>query len=289
MRLGQKIKELRNKAEVSMIDMAVFLNIPRQKYKTWEEYGDADVLSNKQAQQLIDLFMLHYFDKSENDRIEGMDIAIDHIRNSYSLKIVAYEHSVLYPGFLITVQELLDAYSNKNDINNSQTSNNTQRYFIDMDGVLAVWNTGASIEEVASPGYFRNLMPMENCVRAVRDLIQNGKAIYILSSVFEDSHSINEKNKWLDQYLPEIPHANRLFVPYSMKKHEFLEKEMENLKKDDVLLDDYTKNLQEWHGIGIKMLNGINNTNGTWRGYVVKSDMHHEKLAKQIEAIAEIA
>ena len=48
-----------------------------------------------------------------------------------------------------------------------------RRLFIDMDGVLAVFDPDKSLEEVAMPGYFRNLAPMSNVVAAVKAIINN--------------------------------------------------------------------------------------------------------------------
>ena len=39
------------------------------------------------------------------------------------------------------------------------------------------------------------------------------------------------------------------------------------LRKTDILLDDYSRNLHDWAeagAIGVKLLNDINNTHGTW-------------------------
>jgi len=51
----------------------------------------------------------------------------------------------------------------------------------------------------------------------------------------------------------------------------------QGIRSDDWLLDDYTKNLVLWQppARGIKLLNGINHTRGTWA---------HDRLSYQKEA-----
>ena len=135
------------------------------------------------------------------------------------------------------------------------------RVFFDMDGVLAEWNTSASIEEVASPGYFRNRVPMVQMLDAAKRLIESGEVeVYILSAVYLNVYSNLDKYKWLKSYLPEVNDDNIIFVPYGEPKVNYID----SPTTEDVLVDDYTKNLYEWPGIGVKCINGINNTKGTW-------------------------
>ena len=143
-----------------------------------------------------------------------------------------------------------------------------RRIFIDMDGVLATWNSDKSLEEVAMSGYYRDLVPMKNVVEAIRNIVRCEEYdVYILSSVLHDI-AIRDKNYWLDTHLPEIPSVNRIYVPYGKRKCDYIGR----IDYGDILLDDFSKNLREWHGIGIKLLNGINGTKGTWNGYVVNGN-----------------
>ena len=55
------------------------------------------------------------------------------------------------------------------------------------------------------------------------------------------------------------------------------------------LLDDYTKNLASWNpNQGIKLLNGINHTRGTWQGNAVRYDKPPDILARDIARIVEL-
>lgn len=160
---------------------------------------------------------------------------------------------------------------------------NKQKIYVDMDGTLMKWNPEASLEEVTSKGYFRNLAAEANVCKAIRKIIATSEyEVFILSSVFVDDHSIEEKKQSLNYYLPEITEDHMIFVPYGESKSNFLN----SRRKTDVLIDDFSENLHKWHGIAIKMYNGINGRHGTWTGYSVYNRMEPEYLAKQIIAIA---
>jgi|GEM_PF-519314 len=162
-----------------------------------------------------------------------------------------------------------------------------QRLFVDMDGTLAVFKPVLKIEELYEKGYFAQLRPIPNVVQAVREVQQNHPEIeiYILSSVLSDSpYAVNEKNAWLDRYLPEISKDHRIFPSCGTDKREVVPG---GIKADDYLLDDYTKNLTAWEppARGIKLLNGINHTKGTWDQDRIRFDKSGKELANNIVAI----
>lgn len=90
------------------------------------------------------------------------------------------------------------------------------RLFVDMDGTLAEWQEGTPLEEVCAPGYFAQLPPNENMTKAMIRFWEysrkNDIEVFILSAVFDDGHSIRDKNAWLDQYIPFIDAEHRIFV-----------------------------------------------------------------------------
>ena len=80
-----------------------------------------------------------------------------------------------------------------------------QRLFVDMDGTLAEFKTVDTLETLYEKDYFINLKPNENVLGAIKQLIaDNDIDVYILSAYLTDSrYALEEKNAWLDKYLPE--------------------------------------------------------------------------------------
>lgn len=147
------------------------------------------------------------------------------------------------------------------------------RLFVDMDGTLAEFHHVDALEALYEKGYFLKLTPHQNVVDAVKQVFRNESdiSVYVLSAVLADSATArDEKNLWLDEHLPEIDEAHRLFTPCGVDKAAYLIANYGiKIDKWDVLLDDYTKNLISWVAIGgrgLKLLNGINDTRGTWHG-----------------------
>ena len=142
------------------------------------------------------------------------------------------------------------------------------RLFVDMDGTLAAFRKVTALEELYERGYFSGLRPQENVVTAIRRLARGPSVqVYVLSAVLFDSHyALDEKNSWLDRYLPELGREQRIFVPCGESKALYISS---YLCPEDILLDDYTVNLEDWRmhgGTGVKLLNGINHTRRSWDG-----------------------
>lgn len=157
-----------------------------------------------------------------------------------------------------------------------------RRIFVDMDGTLAKWNN-VPPENLYEKGYYENLRPNQDLINQIKELINDGEDIYILSSFLYDSnYALSEKNIWLDKYLPEIPFEKRIFVRYGESKKDYIEN---GITLSDYLIDDYTKNLLEWRsagGTGIKYLNGINHTRGTWDGFKIQDNNEKTESIKFI-------
>lgn len=161
-----------------------------------------------------------------------------------------------------------------------------QRLFVDMDGTLAEFKTVDTLETLYEKDYFINLKPNENVLGAIKQLIaDNDIDVYILSAYLTDSrYALEEKNAWLDKYLPELPQEKKLFVPCGTDKSVAVPG---LIRPDDYLLDDYTKNLSEWEppARGIKLINGINHTNGTWQGDKIQFTHAPEELSSMISDV----
>lgn len=164
---------------------------------------------------------------------------------------------------------------------------NKQRLFVDMDGTLAVFTPVDELEKLYEQGYFLNLKPIPNVVEAIKEIIRNNPEIEvnILSAYLIDSpFALEEKNEWLDKYLPEIDKAHRIFTPCGCDKKDYIPG---GVKETDFLLDDYTHNLKLWQppARGIKLLNGINHTRGTWEYDRIRFDKEPSELAANIVSI----
>ena len=164
---------------------------------------------------------------------------------------------------------------------------NRKRLFIDMDGTLAVFTPVDTLETLYQPGYFYNLKPIQSVVDAIKIFVKENPdvEVHVLSSVLSDSqYALEEKNQWLDKYLPEIPKERRLFPACGIEKKSIIP---DGITSNDFLLDDYTKNLLDWQppGSGIKLLNGINHTRGTWLGKLTSSSKGFIAIVKDIKEI----
>ncbi len=166
--------------------------------------------------------------------------------------------------------------------------------FIDMDGVLARWNEFASEEETHEKGYFINRDTELSAVTLARMLKDAGENVSILSSVYQDEHSINEKTEWLERNgLGDLP---RIFVPYGEAKNDYIP------DGNNILIDDYSRNLRSWEKAGytaIKFMNGINNRPklkmagdtvtihvDSWDGYSIDHRMTPKQMFTVVMAVA---
>ena len=162
-----------------------------------------------------------------------------------------------------------------------------KRLFVDMDGTLAEFKQVDTLEQLYEKGYFENLQPQMAVVEAVKLIIKDNPDIevHILSAVLSDSpYALKEKNAWLERYLPEVDMAHRLFPPCGSDKKDVIKG---GVTERDFLLDDYTLNLNAWEppARGIKLLNGINHTNGSWQKAMVPWNRMPEMLAADIAEI----
>lgn len=163
------------------------------------------------------------------------------------------------------------------------------RIFFDMDGVMAYFDRNSTIEEVASAGYFSSRIPMTGTLEAMKWLVEKTKLeVYVLTSVFNDDHSRQEKLEWLRKYAPFIQADHIIFATYGVdSKADVIGRRFSS----DILVDDHTPNLKGakgWHGVGVKFLNDINGNgaSGGYDGYYVSWKTEPTRLAKQLYGIA---
>lgn len=146
---------------------------------------------------------------------------------------------------------------------------------VDMDGVLAKWED-AAYRDVSSEGFFLSRKPESNLMEAVRLIYESDVDIYILSSVLDNEFALREKKAWLRLWLPCLLECNCHFIPYGSVKKPV------SSEKVGYLLDDYTRNLVHWKGIGIKYCTDCNDNRGSWDGYRIYATDTASKIAEQI-------
>lgn len=173
------------------------------------------------------------------------------------------------------------ANEEKTDKSATAVQNEKRRLFVDLDGTCALWQPVAE-EELYEQGYYRNLPPYENVVKAVNELAQENSDIevYVLSKYLTGSkYALKEKQEWVKEHLPNIPAENQIYVPYSKDKKDLIPG---GLRETDYLLDDFTDNFNGWQppAKAVKLLNGINNTKGKWQENKISAFRRPEVLKK---------
>ena len=117
-------------------------------------------------------------------------------------------------------------------------------YYFDMDGVLANFHKAfATNKGVAlSRKGMADLEPFEENVALVRELINLGVRVYILTKAANDE-GMNGKIEWLAKYIPELDLEHFICIVGHGKKVDFI-------REDGVLVDDDAKNLKPWAKAG---------------------------------------
>jgi len=151
------------------------------------------------------------------------------------------------------------------------------KLYVNMDGVLATLDQRIeTLERIYEQGYFLNLKASENVVDCI-SLLAKDKTnfnVYILSSVLENSkYAFDEKNKWINKYLPFIDDEHRIFIKYGVNKTDYIS----DFKNNCVLLDDYAPSLVSWRdqgGISIQLINSDNFLNKNWDGMQIEYSLN---------------
>lgn len=137
-----------------------------------------------------------------------------------------------------------------------------KKIFIDMDGVLArFYENPDCLERYHDKGFFVNLRAYENMLGAVRILEDDDDiSTYILSTADTDS-IVAEKKQWLEARALTA----KSFFPQDSRKAEFVIERFGEFGDTFVLIDDYSRNLQEWKSFGGTAIKALNELNG--RGF----------------------
>lgn len=152
-------------------------------------------------------------------------------------------------------------------------------YFFDMDGTLALYEREAYVagvkwyEDLRQEHYFRNLPELKGGVRLFKELLdKDTTSVYVITDVGIPDEDIYyemaaDKIMWINERFKNFRPENFMIInclngKEKITKAEGAEKLLSRpLNKDDILYDDYNKNLIIWQEAGgtpIKALNGLN-------------------------------
>ncbi len=153
-------------------------------------------------------------------------------------------------------------------------------YFGDMDGFICKWED-ATKEELEQDGFWLSRKPDQTAIDAIR--IIHEKAHFKILSAAISEKAKKEKREWLKLWAPFIKDDEIIFTKNGVPKtNSFIVKSPYH-----VLIDDYSNQLNSFHGISIKYMNGKNGNHGTFTGPRVYYTDTGYKVAQQIMEYAE--
>ena len=155
----------------------------------------------------------------------------------------------------------------------------TINLFVDMDGTIAKFYYKKNcLEKMYEQGYFAKL-PLYSMATQLNNFAEKDTCVnvYILSACIDSKYCEQEKVEWLLKYMPNISPTHFIFTKVGESKVLKAKTIVENFDECiNILLDDYTLNLEQWQAqsmlcMGVKFINGINDTTKTWQGARVKT------------------
>ena len=113
-------------------------------------------------------------------------------------------------------------------------------YYFDMDGVISNFHKEKyNFYNASSREWIANLEPFMNNVNIIRDMIRNGKSVYILSKAASENARLG-KLDWLAKYIPELNPKRVIVIVGNGKKVDYMK------TKTGGLIDDDIKNIRPW-------------------------------------------
>lgn len=155
------------------------------------------------------------------------------------------------------------------------------KVFLDLDGTLARFNVRNALERFdKEEGFFARLKAYKN-IEIVNELAKTNQ-LYIISAS-PNEQADKDKKIWIEKYLPNIKEENITLCRLGTNKAQIIQDKYNIIiNKECYLLDDYTKNLNEWeryNGSGIKRLTTVSdNSRKLWKGLTLKDLIELQQL-----------
>lgn len=173
-----------------------------------------------------------------------------------------------------------------------------KNYYFDMDGVVAEYKKEAYIGEDPlwlrkNQHYFRDLNPDRKMLEVIDRMHQRsrytGDRIYLLTSIPMNGAIFNEhfhdKISWAGTWLPYLG-IDAILISVTSKRDAVEYIQNHQLSSNDILIDDYNKNLVDWQthgGISVKYCNGQNNPE-SFTGPKIYRDDSAENIIKLLDS-----
>ena len=147
------------------------------------------------------------------------------------------------------------------------------KIFLDLDGTLARFNVRNALERFdKEEGFFARLKAYKN-IEIINELAKTNNLFIISASPNEQADK--DKMIWLEKYLPNINVENITICRLGQIKAQIIQDKYNiTINEQCYLLDDYTKNLNEWEsfgGKGVKRLTSVSdNSRKLWKGLTLK-------------------
>ena len=154
------------------------------------------------------------------------------------------------------------------------------KIFLDLDGTLAKFNVPNALRRFQTEkGFFAKLGAYKG-IEYINELC-NIYNVFVISAS-PNMYADLDKKHWLAKYLPNMKNHNIVFCRLGENKAKIIYKQLDiKIDKTCLLLDDYTKNLEQWQelgGIGIKRLTHCaDNSTNKWKGATLKDLKDLEK------------
>lgn len=156
-----------------------------------------------------------------------------------------------------------------------------KKIFLDLDGTLARFNVPNALNRFATEvGFFDKLKAYKG-IEYINELAKVYD-LYIISAS-PNENADKDKYKWINRYLNNIPKENVVICRIGENKGQVIYDKLHiSIDKECYLLDDYTRNLNEWEtlgGIGIKRITKVSdNSRGLWKGFILKDLKNLENM-----------